>query len=317
MTGLACSEHPAAAAAFGCDGCGRLLCERCVVEGHRLITCGLCGERALPLDPRQPADVRGRRAAAARAAAMDYGWADALRYPLRGQGRYALAGGVVVLVLLLIVSRLGGGSLAGELAAAGGTAALALGFQGLLALFVIEIARGTAAGADELPDWPEVDLFRMIGALLRLAAALAVSLLPAAALAALGGCALADLEAGSAKAACLALVALGLVPSTALWLLAFGATAVYESPWLFFRLDLHARAAAAVAGDLAVATAINGGLAAIVPLAWFALALAVPVTFVAAATAGALSLYAVLLSAHLAGVIFRRNPEALERIYLG
>ncbi len=43
----------------------------------------------------------------------------------------------------------------------------------------------------------------------------------------------------------------------------------------------------------------------------------VPISFAAGAVAAAVSLYAVLLSAHLAGVIFRRNPEALERIYLG
>jgi hypothetical protein len=124
-----------------------------------------------------------------------------------------------------------------------------------------------------------------------------------------------DLGAGAPRH-CLLLWGIGLVPSTALWLLAFGATAVHRTPWLFFRIDLHARAAAAVRRDLAIATALHAGLISLVLLLWIVLAL-LPIGFLAAALGGAATLYAVVVSAHLSGAVFRRNPEVLERIYRG
>jgi DNA-directed RNA polymerase subunit RPC12/RpoP len=49
MPPQSCATHPAAAAVYRCDGCGRLLCPDCVQEGHRLLFCRHCRERALPL----------------------------------------------------------------------------------------------------------------------------------------------------------------------------------------------------------------------------------------------------------------------------
>jgi hypothetical protein len=43
-----CAAH-AAAATHRCDGCGELLCEKCIEVGHRLLFCVLCGERATEL----------------------------------------------------------------------------------------------------------------------------------------------------------------------------------------------------------------------------------------------------------------------------
>ena len=42
-----CAAHPERAAVYECDGCGKLLCEECIEEGHRLLCCRHCGERAL------------------------------------------------------------------------------------------------------------------------------------------------------------------------------------------------------------------------------------------------------------------------------
>lgn len=67
---------------------------------------------------------------------------------------------------------------------------------------------------------------------------------------------------------------------------------------------------------LLIATLFNGLLLAVVP--GLAVALALLVHPIAADLASrAVTLYALLLSAHLAGVIFRRHADAMDAIYVG
>src|SRR3972149_4017283 len=98
MAATRCGNHVSNEAAFRCDGCGRLLCAECVTEGHRLLFCKLCGERALPLEAEAPATVPERQRAAKIEA--PYSLADALRYPFRGLGLYVYLGYIVFFVLL-------------------------------------------------------------------------------------------------------------------------------------------------------------------------------------------------------------------------
>jgi len=53
-----CATHAQSRALYQCDGCGKLLCDACIEESHRLLLCRLCGERALPLAPRLPPPSR-------------------------------------------------------------------------------------------------------------------------------------------------------------------------------------------------------------------------------------------------------------------
>lgn len=310
MAALSCAEHPGAAAAFGCDSCGRLLCSDCIEEGHRLYFCRLCGERALPLDRREGATTNVRRARLARAEAARYGWLEALAYPLRGYGGYAFWAYLAVIAVFSVIENV--------LIVGGCLTLIPRGvLSALVTPFLFDIARTTAEGENELPDWPEWEFFGVAKKTVMLWAVGLVSLFPAYGLLAAAGCGPADLlsSAGSFLA-CMVLLSVGLVLSMMVWLLSFGSTAVYQTPWLFFRLDLHARAGWAAGGDLTIATLLNGLLIGMVPAATAALAIFVhPIA--AAVGSQALILYAILLSAHLAGVIFRRHPDVLDTIYLG
>lgn len=310
MQGLTCAQHPTAQAAFGCESCGRLLCMECVQEGHRLFFCRPCGERAMPLDRREAATTTLRRVQRARAVAARYGWAEAFAYPLRGRGAFAFWSYVAVIALFAVIEgvfRFGG----------------CLTFfprailSALVTPFLFDIARTTARGENELPDWPEWEPWGVFKKTVLLWAVGAVCLLPAGGVLAIAGCGFRGLTAGAGSLlACMLLLGVGLVLALALWLFAFGSTAVYETPWLFFRLDLHARAAWAAGNDLLIATAFNGALMGAVPVVWLGLQLFVhPIA--ADVASQALTLYALLLSAHLAGVIFRRHPDAMEAVYIG
>lgn len=311
MTAATCATHPEAAAPFRCDGCARQLCDECVEHGHRLLFCRLCGERALPLEADRPATVPALRSARRRAAATRYTLADALAYPLRGTGGYAFWS---VVVLTWIFDLAGAVPLLGIVAGAVG------GFFGmivalLLPRFLFAIAATTAAGEDELPDWPDFDFWELlVGAVHFLAVAL-FCLLPTWGFLRLAGCGFVEVMTGeTSMLACLGALALGFVAAVALWVPAFGADAVYQTPWLFFRLDLHARAVAAAPGEWARTVALVGALlvaGTILPAVLSFLPL------VGSLVASPVQLYALFLGAHLAGVWFRRHPEAMERVYLG
>lgn len=312
MTASTCAVHPGAAVRFRCDGCGERLCADCVDEGHRLLFCRRCGERALPLDASEAASVPARRRQAARRAAASYRFTDALAYPFRGYGAFAFWGylvalaGVGVLVLLL-----GGSPIAGLMISgfAGGILGL------LLAAYLFAIARSTADGDDELPDWPDFDFWPLIGRLLLSLAVTAFSLLPLALLAWIVGCGPGELLAGGG--ACLAAVAAGLAAAPLLWVPAFGATAVYDTPWLFFRADLHLRAAAVAPRELLIAAGLAAGLFAASRLLSVLVAAALPVPILGGLLGDGLAVYGLFVAAHLAGVYFRRHRDPLDAVYLG
>ena len=114
MAQVVCAAHPNVAARFQCDGCGKLLCDQCIEESHRLLLCRLCGERALPLHAGAPATAQERQQstrAAAVAAGGAYGIGSALLYPFRGSGLFLFVAALLSAGFVTFVVRVGIGCL--------------------------------------------------------------------------------------------------------------------------------------------------------------------------------------------------------------
>lgn len=315
MSARACARHPAAAAAHRCDGCGELLCAECVEEGHRLLFCRLCGERALPLDDdgrpaAAPRNIVERRRAAVARSAVGYGFAEALAYPFRGYGAYGFWGFVVLLVVLDLVERafpLGLGGLA--------TWVPRVLIVLLLPAFLFAIANSTARGQNELPDWPDFDFWSLVRSLFLFLLATAVSLLPLLALAWLADCGPLALLAGeSSLGFCLLVAAVGALLAVALWIPAFGSTALYDTFGAFYRLDMHVPALLVAPAEAAATTAL---LALLLVLRAVLPALFSLVPLVGGILGAAVAAYTLFTGAHLVGVYFRRHWGELETLYLG
>lgn len=301
----ACRAHPASPAAFLCDGCGAPLCAACVEEGHRLIFCRLCGERALPLVAAAPATTpdlaRERRLEA------PYPLAEALRYPFRGLGLFL----TVTYVALMTVLDLA--------ASASRLLVLATLMPRLLVMLLLPamlfaIVRTTAAGEIELPDWPE--FVHPVERLREWFWALGVafgSLLPLTALLSLSRCSPLALLTGQAGVGCLLILLTGMAAGAPLALFGLGAVGTYESGWLSWRIDLHLRALAETGAEglrtVALVTAV--GLAGEI-LSYLLRGL----PLFGALLSHALGAYALFTGSHLVGLLFRRRRAALAAIYV-
>ncbi len=301
-----CVAHPGVAATFRCDGCGRLLCAACVEQGHRLLFCRHCRERALPLDASLPATVPELKRAAVRARTTT--WREALRYPLRGQGSmvfWAYLGLMIAFVLLSMFP------LAGLLVLCSRLAILLL-MPGLL----YAIVRRTAEGDDELPDWPDVgDAGERLYELFTFVGTIAVALVPAALALRLSGCTLLDLLGGGGEgaASCRWVLAAGLALGLPLAVPMFGALAVYQHVDLLLRLDLHVRALAATGRDGVSTVLLTYAVLGASRLLGFALH---GFPLLGGALAAAVAAYGIFAGAHLVGLMFRKHAAALDAIYL-
>jgi len=297
-----CSIHPDRAAIFYCDGCGRLLCPECVEEGHRLLFCRHCRERALPIDQQAPATVPERRRAAAQAAPYSLG--KAFGYPLRGRGGWLFKVYVILIVPVTLLEVLPGSRMNPVFCT----------FIGLLLPGLLcAVVRATAAGDDEVPDWPDYTYIQeRVGEIWGMAAVAAVSALPVALLLLLGGC---DIRAFpyATHGRCLLLLLPAGFAGVVLGFPACGAVAYCWSPWVALRLDLHRRALAACGRDVLKA----GGLFyATLVCSLLAVALLDKVPVVGALAGNSLDLYVLLVGAHLVGLVVRRHEADFEAIYL-
>jgi hypothetical protein len=298
-----CARHPDRAAAFACDGCGKTLCDECVEEGHRLLFCRLCGERALPLAARGPATTPERERQRLRGAV--YGLREALGYPLRGLGRYLFFGWVAVAVLRNLPS-----------------AALAfwpsLAYIAVLALapgLLLAIVRTTMEGATELPDWPDFfdagERVSEIGAFVLLAA---VCLLPAIGLLKVSGCGPREMLAGEWGLVCWLAVFAGIAVGVVLGFGGLATVAVTQSSWSALRVDLHLRFLRAAAPD-SLRTA--GGIAGLLIGSELLQLVLRPLPIAGGIVAAVIDVYAVLLAPHLLGLVLRRHMSAVEDLYGG
>lgn len=313
MDSITCVSHPGTAAVYRCDGCGKYLCDECAEQGHRLVFCRLCGERALPLDGSAPAAQVGRTLAERRRSAIarsatGYGLADAMAYAFRGTGGYVFLGYVVTLSIIDAVS-------------------IYVPFIGLLTLvpwilvillvpkLLFSIANTTARGRNELPDWPDFDPWELVRTALLFVFVVLLCLIPAALLIQIPDCSPWALLAGEADVGpCLVALALGLLAAVALWIPAFGAVSLYDTFFAALRLDLHTRALLVAPQEVAVTVPILSALlflrVLMPPLLGFIPILGIVLGHVVVG-------YALFTGAHLVGLYFRRHWGELEALYLG
>lgn len=318
MSETTCSIHAAAPAAYRCEGCGLLLCDECVEVGHRLLFCRHCGERAIPLDASALAsstELRRRRRQEA-----PYSTGAALAYPFRGLGLHMMLGYLALRALLPLASLFGVpafGCLGGFVALLATLARIlfAIAIFLLLPGLLFEIVRTTAEGENELPDWPDLgDAWARIG---EVAGMLAIGLgcgVPILILMRLFGCTLENLiDGGSGR--CLAAIVLGVPIGLSIWVPTVGAVGTFQSWWLAPRIDLHVKAlrmlgAAAfktiglVGAFLIAGEVVHRVVATIEPL-------------IGGALGDTIGLYALMVGAHLVGVLFRRHARELEALYIG
>lgn len=295
----ACAAHPEREAAFRCTGCRRDLCPDCIEEGHRLLFCRHCRERALPLV--EGAAATTTELARERRFARPYPFARAFTYVVRGRGTLTLPAYVALLTFAEIAPPM-----------------VRLAIYVLVALilpgFLFEIVRHTADADDELPDWPD---YSEVGARLadwRDAAGVALAAsLPWLALRRFAGCDLEDFliaDRGLCSLAAAVAAAIGFAVAQ----FGFGAVGTWNSGWLSFRLDLHLEAL--LSGTKRDGPLFLAAIAALLAGAGLAARLLIGVPLLGMALIHAALGYALFTSAHLAGLLFRRHRERLEAIYL-
>ncbi len=166
---IRCARHPEVFAEMRCETCTRPWCDPCVARppqrGVVLRICPVCDGRGRLRAFEKPERVGDF------ARLLPGVW----KYPVRGHGWLALLAGAIVFGLLALALKWGGRMVPG--------AALIVGasFGSYLWMFYLSIVSSTADGADELPDWPDLGTaHERVLPLLRLAAALALCLTPAA-----------------------------------------------------------------------------------------------------------------------------------------
>jgi hypothetical protein len=297
-----CAAHPGVPASFRCDGCGRLLCRDCIEEGHRLLFCRLCGERALPLAESGPASTQELRRAAAQSRA--YGFADALGYCFRGRGAWLFWAYLVLLAASQLSYLLPG---VGLLVTSFGLLVLMLA-PGLL----FAIVRQTTRGDNELPDWP--DFSELWPNLARFLAVALIGALPVGLALFAADCGPEALLGAARRGRCALALLGGAVLGVPLGVLALGAVAHYDAPWIAFRVDLHLRALAACGRDAWRTIAVVLGVVAAGQIASWMLG-AVPLA--GEILEAAASTYGLLTGAHLVGLLYRWHERELDRIYMG
>lgn len=300
-----CATHPQTVARFQCDGCGKLLCDGCITESHRLLLCKLCGERALPLHADAPATTTERRQAAVPVAAGPYGLRETLLYPFRGSG---LTMFIISLVIAGITTFLVKYSIFG-------CAAMVLWLLWLSLLIGIQfkIVETTAKWENELPDWPQY--FSVGERVVEVLTYLVIVLLnfgPVAAfILVFGWKGLATMQPS---------LAFWLGAAAALWLgtalsvMAWGGAALH---WRrsALRIDNHVKALLATGGDGVKTVNLTFVLFGVVVLARALMAKHLPLAGVLLSLA--LGIYWTFVAPHLVGLLFRRHAAALHEVYEG
>ena len=293
-----CVQHPDVAALFRCDGCGKVLCGDCVRKGHALLFCGLCGERALPLQEGQPATVKQARRH--EAVTKPYSFGDAMAYPFRGSGRLMFIVAVVSMMLVQILLTFGMGMWRYLFAA---------GFWSLMIGLQFSIVRTTAEGDNELPEWPDYsDFGERLADILTYLGIVLLQFGPAALYLFLR---MESLVAGEPGLLFWAVFAFLAWLGAALATMAYGAAGRFNRPSIL-RLDLHTRGFVTGGADAVTAANLTFGLGA----GFFVLRLAFSeIPILGAILSGIVGAYWFFTSAHIAGVLFRRHIFALEKMY--
>ncbi len=305
-----CAAHPGTGALYVCDGCKRPLCDLCISAGHALLFCRHCGERALPLAPAvgpgggadarpSPAATSAKEHKRRKAINLDYRLVQAFGYPFRGMGKFLFFIALFCQAGVEILVRFGAG---------GFRFMLAFGFWSLLVGLQLKIARSTCLGDDELPDWPDYFSVGERAHDLWTFAILTVLRYGLPGLFVYAGKNL--IERGAGLPFWIGIALAGWIGAAA-FATALGAVGQ-------FSLDLapyvkrHAQAFFACGGDAVRITNMIFGLDLAV---WLARLAFVGVPIANSAVPGILGTYGMFVSAHLAGLLFRRNAHRLDEIY--
>lgn len=299
-----CVQHPGVAAAYRCDGCQRLLCGQCVDESHRLILCRICGEMALPIAAAQPANTT--QLAYQRKHHSAYSMGEALAYPLRGNSAWIFWVYVAFTTFLAVLSWVPGLGFA--------TGMVSLVLLGLLASMTLRIIFQTSEGSNDVPGWPDFDLFQLARDVFKMVAATMVGLAPIFIPLELLGCGFVRFFLGEGGAFCWLLFATGLVFGTLLGLVALGSVALYDQVLGAFRVDLHIAAMRVMGADLFKTTAFVVALTLGIQILKIVL-LFVPL--VGGVLQAAIGTYGLFTTAHLIGLLYRKHDQEVDAIYLG
>jgi hypothetical protein len=301
-----CAVHATRAASYRCDGCHRLLCESCIKPSHRLILCGVCGEMAVPLAGGAPRTSTQLRRTGARTAS--YSLVDAFAYPFRGTGAgvfWVYFGLLAIFNVVPIFFPLAGCFLWIP------SIVVAL----LVPRLLFTIVRTSAEGENELPDWPDFDVWARLADALGMLLIVVVAAIPGVAVFWVSGCDVLTFFGGGEGRSCWPPLVLAFLFGVAIWIPTLGATSVFESFWLLPRIDLHLRALLAAPAEALLMTIV---LAVLLVGSWalrFFAAAAIP--GVGTVLAVFVGVYAGFMGAHLVGVYFRRHYDRLETLYVG
>jgi hypothetical protein len=295
-----CAFHPDAAAAYRCEGCDRLLCPSCVGQSHALLLCKGCGERALPLADTHGATVREVKLQ--EAVAKPYPLQEAFSYPFRGLGGYMFLATLVSMAFVNFLLVVGIGCL---------PLLIAFLFATLLIALQFKIADTSARGETELPDWPEyLALWDRVIDLLTYGFLAFVQFAPLVAYVFLFG---GPERVFTDEPSFVFYLGFAIFAwaGAAFWVVAFGAAGHYGRA-ASLRLDLHFQALASAKRDglLFANIVFPLGLGFLVLRGLFE-----QLPILGAALSGIVGAYWTFVSAHLAGLIVRRNRRSFDAIY--
>jgi hypothetical protein len=300
MTGLSCAFHPGTAAAYRCEGCDKPLCPSCVKQSHALLLCSGCGERALPLSDLHGATVREVKVQ--EAVAKPYAIREAFSYPFRGLGGFMFPATLISMAVVNFGLSFGFGCYPLFIAGFFGSLMIALQFK---------IADTSARGDTEIPDWPEyLDFWNRVFDVLTYGFLAFIQYAPLVAYFFLFGGPEKVLTAEPSFVFYLGF-AIFAWAGAAFWVVAFGAAGHYGRD-ASLRLDLHLKALAAAKRDGLMFANIVFALG-IGMLIVRSLIEQLPI--LGSALAGILGAYWLFVSAHLAGLIVRRNLRKFDAIY--
>jgi len=292
-----CARHSEVPAQFHCDSCSRYLCPQCAPESHALFICAICGERALPLGASAEQTPTQRKQAVE--LARPYTLKDALTYPIRDTaGRFTLAGMVVLLAL----------------AAIAGTCFTGFIIQIILSLAIagmqFKIARKTMDGDYEVPYWTDWDYQELFLDWLTWMAVIVMQW-GLVIVVALDYGILNVLMSEPSLLFWLVMALCGWL-GTALALMAMGAAANYGR-WHVFGLPHHFVAFKRAGGDAVAITNLVFGLTALIPVVQIVVS---PIPLAGTILGVALGSYWTLVLPHLCGLLFGRNAEDMDAVYM-
>jgi hypothetical protein len=271
-----------------------------VEDGHALLFCKLCGERAIPFQASQPMTRKARERQ--EAIARPYELKEALLYPFRGLGLYLFIATCLVLPVIYLIKNF---SCFGFF--------VGLAFTGLIIGIQFKIIRSTAEGDNELPDWPDyMAISEMVMDVLTYLLIMVLGYGPLGVyLAVFGPAALLREEPSLVFWAGFSVL---LWLGTALVVMAWGAAGCYDRVDAFY-VHVHGKAFLWAGRDAVVITNLIFGLQILTLVLQVMLGRALPI--VGSALAGILGLYWTLTSPHLIGVLFRRHRPVMDALYEG